>query len=99
MMDMVSMILPEVTQMLLVLGAVAIICLAALAGWRDWISLKKDQLNTSLAMGKTASGSPSGRASEDMKQQGAASSSARIEMADLRERLRKLEAIAEGVDL
>lgn len=98
-MDMVSHILPEMATMLLALGAVAIVSLAALAGWRDWIALKREQLSASIAVRMAAAGRSSGRASDDARQQGTASPSARIEMADLRERLRKLEAIAEGVDL
>lgn len=98
-MDMVSHIVPEVTLMLLALGVVAIICRAALAGWRDWIGLKKEQLCASLAVRTAAAARPSGKSSDDAQHQRTASSSARIEMADLRERLRKLEAIAEGVDL
>lgn len=67
------------------LGALAIISLVALRGWRDWIQLKREE----LAAGH-------GPATQDASIPHAGS---RIEIADLKERLRKLEAIAAGVDL
>ena len=68
-----------------VLSALSIISLAALRGWRDWIQLKREE----LAAGH-------GPAANDPAVPHAGS---RIEIADLKERLRKLEAIAAGVDL
>ncbi|MBA3940642.1 MAG: hypothetical protein C0520_05485 [Sphingopyxis sp.] len=67
------------------LSALAIVSLVALRGWRDWIQLKREE----LAAGH---GSPA----QDPAVPHAGS---RIEIADLKERLRKLEAIAAGVDL
>ena len=61
------------------LAGLAMLLVAALTGWRDWLRLKHRQL------GAEPVASPS--------------ASARIELADLRERIRKLEAIAAGVDL
>lgn len=59
-----------------------VMVLAGLRGWRDWLDLQRLQL-----AGRTDSdGHP------------VTSSGARIELADLRERVRKLEAIAAGVD-
>ncbi|MBB5715359.1 hypothetical protein [Sphingomonas aerophila] len=58
---------------------------AGLAGWRGWLQLKRQELDHSHAGAAGATG--------------AASAGARIEMADLRERIRKLEAIAAGVEL
>lgn len=55
---------------------------AGLSGWRDWLQLKRRELD---ARSEGASSAPS--------------AGARIEIADLRERIRKLEAIAAGVDL
>lgn len=69
---------------LVLLAAVAIVSLAALKGWRDWIALKRDELAHGHGVG------------QEVALPNAAS---RIELADLRERLRKLEAIAAGVDL
>lgn len=67
------------------LSALTIISLAALRGWRDWIQFKREE----LAAGHIS-------AAQDPAVPHAGS---RIEIADLKERLRKLEAIAAGVDL
>ncbi|MDZ3830653.1 MAG: hypothetical protein U0S50_02405 [Sphingopyxis sp.] len=66
------------------LGALAIISLVALRGWRDWIQLKRDELAAGIAPAQDPTVPHAG---------------SRIEIADLKERLRKLEAIAAGVDL
>lgn len=71
---------------LVLLAGVAIMTFAALKGWRDWISLKREEL--AHAHGPAATGDA-----------GVPSAASRIELADLKERLRKLEAIAAGVDL
>jgi hypothetical protein len=63
--------------------ATALFCLSALQAWRGWLDLKKLE----LAAARVDSQMPE------------PSTAARIELADLRERLRKLEAIATGVDL
>ena len=63
--------------------AVAMITAAALKGWQGWLSLKAREIDH-LRPAPDA-GNPSGMA--------------RIEIADLKERIRKLEAIAAGVDL
>jgi hypothetical protein len=68
-----------------ILLALAIISMAALTAWREWLDLQRAKLqHHPLPVGRTAG-------EEDI--------AARIEMADLRERLRQLEAIAAGVDL
>jgi len=66
------------------LSALTIISLVALRGWRDWIALKRDE----LAAGHSIAADPA-----------VPHAGSRIEIADLKERLRKLEAIAAGVDL
>ncbi|AMG75922.1 hypothetical protein [Sphingopyxis granuli] len=66
------------------LTALGIVSLAALRGWRDWIELKREE----LAAGRSAAHDPA-----------VPHAGSRIEIADLKERLRKLEAIAAGVDL
>jgi hypothetical protein len=66
------------------LGGVVVVTTAVLKGWRDWISLQR------LAI--------EGRSRPD-DAPAPASPMARIELADLKERVRKLEAIAAGVDL
>ena len=67
------------------LSALSIISLAALRGWREWIQLKREELAAGHSL-----------AAHDPSVPHAGS---RIEIADLKERLRKLEAIAAGVDL
>ena len=69
------------------LFAVGIVALASLRGWQGWLTLKTRELDLITA----------GRAPEI--EGGAGTGMARIEMADLKERIRKLEAIAAGVDL
>lgn len=69
------------------LFAVVIISLASLRGWQGWLALKTRELDLITA----------GRVPEI--EGGAGTGMARIEMADLKERIRKLEAIAAGVDL
>jgi hypothetical protein len=65
------------------LAAIAMVCLSGLKAWRGWLELRKDEL-AFLRSPQENPGSETGP---------------RIEMADVRERLRKLEAIARGVDL
>ncbi|WP_442680686.1 hypothetical protein ACSBM8_05680 [Sphingomonas sp. ASY06-1R] len=66
-------------------AGLVVITLAALKGWREWIGLQRLSIQ-----GRAGAAEPAG---------GATGSAARIELADLRERVRKLEAIAAGVDL
>lgn len=67
------------------LAGTAMIISAALIGWRGWLQLKTQEL---------AAHAPPGEPGIQMPNAGA-----RIEIADLKERIRKLEAIAAGVDL
>ncbi|MBA2936317.1 hypothetical protein HZF05_19720 [Sphingomonas sp. CGMCC 1.13654] len=66
------------------LAGLAMVTAAALAGWRGWLDLQR----TALAGDH-----------HDMPEPAPANTGARIELADLRERVRKLEAIAAGIDL
>lgn len=77
------------------LGVVAIISRAALAGWRDWIALQRERLQARRRVDVEMSAADDGETAFH----GRGSAVTRIEMADLRERLRNLEAIAAGVDL
>ena len=67
------------------LGCVMVVALTALAGWQGWLSLKLRELEARRGRTELDTGSREG--------------AARIELADLKERVRKLEAIASGVDL
>ena len=72
----------------IIIGAFALTCVAvvstlSLRGWRDWIALKHAELQTLQTGGEIA----------------VPSTASRIEVADLKERVKKLEAIAAGIDL
>lgn len=68
------------------LVAIAIVAFAMLRGWQGWLTLKEHELERTLKP----------RREPDT---GSALGAARIELSDLKERIRKLEAIASGVDL
>ena len=67
------------------LVGVIVIALAGLRAWHEWVELQRYALSGGRREADAASA--------------ANPSAARIELADLRERIRKLEAIAAGVDL
>jgi hypothetical protein len=80
--------MPQDPNFYLILGAFAVTCVAVVAtislrGWRDWIALKHAELQLH-------------QQSSDMP---VPSTASRIEVADLKERVKKLEAIAAGIDL
>ena len=79
-----AFITPDFTAAAVALSALSIVSLVALRGWRDWIQLKREELAAGHAPAQDANVPHAG---------------SRIEIADLKERLRKLEAIAAGVDL
>jgi hypothetical protein len=62
-----------------------VIAAALLRGWQGWLELKRQELDRSAARPFADEGSSIG--------------TARIELSDLKERIRKLEAIASGIDL
>lgn len=66
-----------------------ILATAMLIGWQGWLTLKERELERRSAPDKAAANAEGG--SREGYQ--------RIEIADLKERIRKLEAIANGVDL
>jgi hypothetical protein len=66
-----------------------ILASAMLKGWQGWLTLKERELERRGATAAPEAGSRAG--SREGYQ--------RIEIADLKERIRKLEAIANGVDL
>ncbi len=78
------------TQIDLLIAASALLALAMLTatvlmGWQGWLALKNRELEMHRMPAEMEGGSREGMA--------------RIEIADLKERIRKLEAIANGVDL
>ena len=72
------------------LVAIAIVAFAMLRGWQGWLTLKEHELERGTALRHE---------SEHRADTGSAIGAARIEISDLKERIRKLEAIASGVDL
>jgi hypothetical protein len=65
------------------LAGIGVLTAGALRGWRGWLELKRLELQARTA-------------NQEMP---TPNMSSRIELADLKERIRKLEAIAAGVDL
>jgi hypothetical protein len=66
------------------LAGLGMLIAAGLSGWRGWLQLKHEELGERAVAGGSVATSTAG---------------SRIEIADLKERIRKLEAIAAGVDL
>lgn len=66
------------------LAGLGMVTAAGLAGWRGWLQLKSQELKLH---------------EPDVTPPAPTTAGARIEIADLKERIRKLEAIAAGVDL
>ncbi len=67
------------------LAGLGIVTAGALRGWRGWLELKRLELQAKNDRQHDLPTAPN--------------MTSRIEMADLKERIRKLEAIAAGVDL
>ena len=72
----------------IIIGAFAVLCVGivsslGLRGWRDWIALKHAELDV-VRRGIDAP---------------VPSATSRIEVADLKERVKRLEAIAAGIDI
>jgi hypothetical protein len=66
-----------------IFASVGLIAMASLRGWREWIELKRAELEALRPTPDTVG----------------PSTVSRIEVADLKERVKKLEAIAAGIDL
>lgn len=67
------------------LAALLVVAAAALKGWEGWLNFKRSELDLRRHPAEIEGGARDGIQ--------------RIEIADLKERIRKLEAIASGVDL
>ena len=80
---MSEMMLPLILATAIVL-VTAMVCLSALRAWRGWLELKRLQLRAK----------PAAANDDDME-----TPAALIELASVKERLRRLEAIANGVEL
>lgn len=76
---------PTITIAVAALVGLTIVAGALLRAWQGWLALKRQELDRQQAASEPDAGRAMG--------------AARIELADLKERIRKLEAIASGVDL
>jgi len=72
------------------LVGLAVVAFALLRGWQGWLDFKRQELERGQQH-------TNGRQTEI--EGGAAVGAARIELADMKERIKKLEAIASGVEL
>jgi len=70
------------------LVGICVVAFALLRAWQGWLELKRQELDR-------------GPRHKELREieGGAASGAARIELADMKERIKKLEAIASGVEL
>ncbi|MEM9501030.1 MAG: hypothetical protein AAF941_04215 [Pseudomonadota bacterium] len=68
---------------------ISVVVFALLRAWQGWLELKQQELDRRAR---------SASSSEEIEG-GAGVGAARIELADLKERIKKLEAIASGVEL
>ncbi|NCP11496.1 MAG: hypothetical protein GW859_06020 [Sphingomonadales bacterium] len=74
-------------------AGIAMIAMVGLSAWREWIGLKREQIAHAGSFARLD-------ADDDAEEAFMLSrTGSRIEVADLKERIRKLEAIASGVDL
>lgn len=70
------------------LVGICVVAFALLRAWQGWLEFKRQELER----GKARHPSPE-------MENGTGTGAARIELADMKERIRKLEAIASGVEL
>ena len=76
---------------LIVTGWIGIIAAVMLKAWNGWLALKRAELELVSGHRGGAPGMSDGTAT--------VSAATRIDVADLKERIRKLEAIAAGIDV
>lgn len=77
----------ESVVILALTGSIAILAFSTLRGWNGWLALKRTELEIQASNHNRP-------AAPEIQ-----SVSSRIDISDLRERVRKLEAIAAGIDL
>ncbi|MCR9180254.1 MAG: hypothetical protein NXH71_08490 [Erythrobacteraceae bacterium] len=85
---------PAIVMAVTCLVGITVVAAALLRGWHGWLDLKRQELERgapATTAATTAARSPDA--------EGSGIGTARIELADLKERIRKLEAIASGVEL
>lgn len=72
------------------LVGICVVAFALLRAWQGWLELKRQELERVASRSRIEAPEIEG---------GAAAGAARIELADMKERIKKLEAIASGVEL
>jgi len=77
------------------LVGLAVVAFALLRAWHEWLDYKRQELERARNAARVSIDTPEDGHGLDQRGSG----TARIELADLRERIRKLEAIANGVEL
>lgn len=75
------------------LVGICVVAFALLRGWQGWLELKREELE------RLQRSAPSALEIEGGAGVGSGVGAARIELADMKERIKKLEAIASGVEL
>ena len=78
-----------------IVAGLGLVALVALRGWQGWLALKERELERMTLRSSNHYAEIEDRSLDG----GAGIGMARIEIADLKERIRRLEAIASGVDL
>lgn len=79
---------PVIVIALTCLTGISVVMFALLRAWQGWLELKRRELERREAASE-----------KDPENSGLSVGAARIELADLKERIKKLEAIASGVEL
>lgn len=83
-----------------VMAGLGLVALVALRGWQGWLALKERELDRMTVRNPDRHAEIEDRGPDSPAGIGPTGiSMARIEIADLKERIRRLEAIASGVDL
>ena len=87
---------------LIMTGWIAILAYAGLKGWNGWLALKRAELDLVAGQrepGMSSVGTGTVSAATRITLSEGTGGATRIDVADLKERIRKLEAIAAGIDL
>lgn len=78
------------------LVGLAVVAFALLRAWHEWLDYKRQELERARNAARLSIDTPGSEYGSDER---GSVGAARIELADLRERIKKLEAIASGVEL